>query len=119
MKGIYNWNIERITAKKIFTDKNNNVRENVIKDVLISYIGKYTEDNGKLEEKKETVNVSLNITNLSTFKPIEDLSKDDILTFALNELNPKEKERIEKSVMFRCGDIEDESNLINLTFDNE
>lgn len=119
MIATYTWKIEQIIAKKIFTDKNNNVRENVIKDIRISYVGKYTQENGKDEEKKETITVSLNIFNLSTFKPIEDLSEEEILTFALNELNPKEKERIEKSVITQCGDLEEESNLITIILNDE
>jgi len=114
MKATYSWVIENVLAKKVFTDKNGNVRENVIKDIRISYIGTLIEEGEKKIEKKESTNVSLDLFNLSEFKPIEELSKEDILKFALDNLNPKEKERIEKSVMYKTGDLDEESNLITI-----
>lgn len=119
MKATYSWVIEQVIAKKVFTDKNSNVRENVIKDIHISYIGTLTEEDGQKIEKKERANVSLDLFNLSDFKPIEELSKNDILNFALNKLNPKEKERIEKLVMYQFGDIDEESNLITIILNDE
>jgi len=119
MKATYSWVIEQIVAKKVFTDKNNNIRENVIKDIRLSYVDKFIDENGKDSEKKESTTVSLDIINLSNFKPLNDLSKEDILSFALNKLNPKEKERIEKSVMYSVGDLEDESNLITIILNDD
>ena len=119
MKATYSWVIEQVIAKKVFTDKNSNVRENVIKDIHISYIGTLTEEDGQKIEKKERANVSLDLFNLSDFIPIEELSKNDILNFALNKLNPREKERIEKSVMNKFGDLEEESNLITIILNDE
>lgn len=119
MKATYSWVIEQVLAKKSFTDKNNNVRENVIKDIRISYIGTFTEESGEKIENKESTNVSLDLFNLSDFKPIEELSKDDILKFALDNLNPKEKERIEKYVMNKFGDLEEESNIITIILNDE
>lgn len=119
MKATYKWIIEHIFAKKVFTDKNNNIRENVIKEVILSYVGKFTEENGKEDEYKIKVTVRLDLFKLDNFTPIEELSKNDILNIALGKLNPKEKERIEKSVMYRFGDLEQESNLISLILKDE
>lgn len=119
MKATYSWIIEQVIAKKVFTDKNNNVRENVIKDIHISYIGTLTEEDGRKIEKKESTSVSLDLFNLSDFKPIEELSKGDILKFALDKLNSKEKERIEKLVMYEFEDINEESNLITIILNDE
>lgn len=119
MNATYNWVVEQVMAKKIFTDKNNNVREHVIKDISISYIGKFIDEYDKEIEKKETAIVRLELLNLSEFKPIAELSKEDILSFALNNLNPKEKERIEKSILYQCGDLEEQSNLITIILNDE
>lgn len=109
MNATYKWVLESITAKKVFTDKNNNVRENVIRDVLISFVGKM----GEKEEKQDTL-VKFDITTLDNFKSVDDLTKEEVLSWALSKLNYKEKERIEKLIMSKFGDIEDESNLIKI-----
>jgi hypothetical protein len=114
MKATYNWIIESIAAKKVFKDKNGNIRNNVIKDVIISF-------NGKLDEKeeKEKVVVSFDIVILDDFKPVDDLTNEQVLSWALAKLNPKEKERIEKSIMRKLGDLEEESNLIQIIINEQ
>jgi len=114
MKATYNWIIESIAAKKVFKDKNGNIRNNVIKDVIISF-------NGKLDEKeeKEKVVVSFDIVILDDFKPVDDLTNEQVLSWALAKLNPKEKERIEKSIMRKFSDLEEESNLIQIIINEQ
>jgi len=109
MKATYNWIIESILAKKVFQDKNGNIRNNVIKDVLISF-------NGKLDKReiKEKVSVNFDIITLDDFKNIDELTNEEILSWALAKIHPKEKIRIEESVMSRFGDIEKELNTIKI-----
>ena len=39
MEAVYNWSIKKILAKPVFTDKHGNVRENVLKTVVLEYKG--------------------------------------------------------------------------------
>lgn len=107
MQAVYNWKLGRIDAKKSFTDKFGNVRQNVIKSVELILIG---EKEGK--EKEYKTNVSFSLIDLSEFKDASTLSKDDVLQWALAKINPKEKEYIEKIVKLELG--EEESKTINL-----
>ena len=107
MQAVYNWNIGRIDAKKSFTDKFGNVRQNVIKSVELILVGK---KEGKEKEYKTIVSFSL--IDLSDFKDASTLSKDDVLEWALAKINPKEKEYIEKMVKLELGD--EEYNALNL-----
>lgn len=107
MQAVYNWKIGRIDAKKSFTDKFGNVRQNVIKSVELILVGK---KEGKEKEYKTIVSFSL--IDLSDFKDSSTLSKDDVLEWALAKINPKEKEYIEKMVKLELG--EEEYNSLNL-----
>lgn len=107
MQAVYNWKLGRIDAKKSFTDKFGNVRQNVIKNVELTFVG---EKDDKKSEYKTIVSFSL--IDLSDFKDISTLSKDEVLRWALVKINPKEKEYIEKMVKLELG--EEESKTINL-----
>lgn len=107
MQAVYNWELGKIEAKKSFTDKFGNVRQNVIKNVELTFIGE------KNDEKKEyTTNVSFSLIDLSDFKDASTLSRDEVLQWALAKINPKEKEYVEKIVKLALG--EEESKTINL-----
>lgn len=107
MQAVYNWKLGRVDAKKSFTDKFGNVRQNVIKNVELTFIGE------KNDEKKEyTTNVSFSLIDLSDFKDASTLSRDEVLQWALAKINPKEKEYVEKIVKLALG--EEESKTINL-----
>ena len=107
MQAVYNWKLGKIEAKKSFTDKFGNVRQNVIKNIELTFIGE------KGDEKKEyTTNVSFSLIDLSDFKDASTLSRDEVLQWALVKINPKEKEYVEKIVKLALG--EEESKTINL-----
>lgn len=109
MAAVYSWSIESIDAKKVFTDKYGNVRENVIKNVLLAYTGK----EGTREEK-ERANVSFSIIDLTVFKPVDNITNQEVLQWAVNKLHPKEKERIEKFVKSKFGDVESDENMTQI-----
>lgn len=119
MKATYDWVIGNVFGKKTFTDKYNNVRENVIRQVELFYVGKLQVEEGLEREEKERTIVNLDIFNLNDFKPIDKLSKKDILSFALNTLNPKEKQRIENTVKGKFDELEEDSNLITIILNDE
>lgn len=107
MQAVYNWKLGRIEAKKSFTDKFGNVRQNVIKNVELTLVGKKGE-----EEKEYTSNVAFSLIDLSDFKDASTLSRDEVLQWALLKIDAKEKEHIEKMVKLALG--EEESKIINL-----
>jgi hypothetical protein len=107
MQAVYNWELGKIEAKKSFTDKFGNVRQNVIKNVELTFVG---EKDDKKSEYKTIVSFSL--IDLSDFKDASTLSKDEVLQWALAKINPKEKEYVEKIVKLALG--EEESKTINL-----
>lgn len=109
MQAVYNWKLGRIDAKKSFTDKFGNVRQNVIKLVELILVG---EKDGKKSERKTFVSFSL--IDLSEFKDASTLSKDDVLEWALEKINPKEKEYIEKMVKLELGDEESSALTLEL-----
>ena len=90
MAATYNWSIEDINAKKTFTDKNNNVRSNVIKSVVLVYTGR----DGDIQHQEKTI-IRFSLVDLSNFQPVNELTNEQVLNWAINQLNPKEKTRIE------------------------
>lgn len=113
MAAAYNWSVESVDARKTFTDKNGNVRENAIKNVALVYTGK---DGDREEKERTTVNFSL--VDLSVFKPIEEITNQEVLQWALNKLHPKEKDRIEKSMKSRFENTDDASNMVNIVLND-
>lgn len=109
MAAVYNWSVESVDARKVFTDKYGNVRQNAIKSVALVYTGK----DGDREEKERT-SVSFSLVDLSSFKPIDEITNQEILQWALNKLHPKERNRIEKYMKSRFENVDDESNMVNI-----
>lgn len=98
MEATYKWEIGKVEAKATFRDKHGNQRSNVIKKVELIHSGSY---NGKQENV--THDVFFNITDLSNFLNAATLTKEQILTWALDSLKPKEKEHIEKTLKLKLG----------------
>lgn len=110
---VYNWSIESVDARKTFTDKHGNVRQNVIKNVVLVYTGK----NGDREEKEKT-NISFSLVDLTIFKPVEEVTNQEVLQWSLNKLHPKEKDRIEKSIKSKFENIDSPDNMINIVLND-
>jgi hypothetical protein len=113
MAAVYNWSIESIDARKVFTDKHGNIRQNVIKTVILAYTGK----EGDREEKERTI-VNFSIVDLSVFKPVDEVTNQEVLQWALNKLHPKEKVRMEKFVQSKFEDLGDPENIINIVIND-
>ena len=102
MSANYTWYIDKISAKKEFTDKNGNKRNNVIKSVELAFKGE--REGGNPFIKKTVVNFDL--IDLSLFEDIESVTNQMVLDWALSKINPKQKEAIEKSVRVMLGEEE-------------
>ena len=113
MAPTYNWSIESIDARKVFTDKHGNVRQNVIKNIVLVYTGK----DGDREEKEKTV-VGLSIVDLTIFKPLSEVTNEEVLQWAVNKLHPKQKERIETFVRGKLEGIDSSENMINIVLND-
>ena len=98
MEIVINWEVGRIEAKPNFTDKHGNLRTNVVKRVELICKGQY---DGKEEEQSEMV--SFDITDLSNFIESSNLTKSQILDWALSKINLRQKEYIEKLVKAKLG----------------
>jgi len=109
MQAVYSWSIGKIEAKKSFTDKFGNIRQNVIKTVELILTG---EKNDDIKEYKTRIDFSL--IDLSDFKDASTLSKDEILQWALAKINPKEKEYIERIVKLQLNEEESKTLIIEL-----
>jgi len=90
MEATYKWELKQVLGKPIFTDKNGNIRENVLKVVHLEYVG-------TLDDKVEKVPliVHFNVTDLSSFTDYSQLSKEDVIQMALSVRHPKEIEALE------------------------
>lgn len=113
MAAVYKWSLESIDARKVFTDKHGNVRDNVIKSVLLVYTGK----DGDREET-EKVNIRFSIVDLSVFKPVNEITNQEVLQWALDKLHPNEKNRIEKLIQSRFNDVDSPENMIKITIND-
>lgn len=93
MEATYKWEVEAVIAKPTFKDKHNNIRQNVVKTVNLIYKG---EKGTETRSVRKIIN--FNITDLSTFTDASLLTKEQILEWCFNEMNPKEKLLIENQV---------------------
>jgi hypothetical protein len=109
MQAVYNWKLGRIEAKKSFRDKFGNVRENVIKSVELILVGEKGDD-----RKEYTTNVYFNLIDLSNFKDASTLSKEEVLQWALEKIDPKEKQYIERIVKLQLNEEESKTLTIEL-----
>jgi hypothetical protein len=121
MAATYNWSVGFINAKKAFTDKYGNFRENVIKSVELIYTGADTyieEVDGEEQEKErkesKSVIVNFELFDLSSFQDYTELNKETILNWALDKINPMEKLDTENFVKNLFKEFNFESNLINI-----
>ena len=108
METVYNWKLGSIQAKKIFTDKFGNIRENVVKSVTLIFEGKKDE-----EVKSKSTQVIFNLIDLSDFKDASELNKEEVFEWAMEKLRPLEKASVEKNVKSQFGETE-ESSIFNL-----
>ena len=104
MQVTYNWVIDTINAKKSFTDKYGNLRENAIKSVRLFYVGKQGD-----REEKASVMVNFKLIDLRDFKSVDEITKEELLIWCLNTMHPKEKEGIERSVRSKFGSVVDDN----------
>jgi hypothetical protein len=109
MQAVYNWKIGRVEAKKSFTDKFGNVRENVIKSVELILVGE------KGNNKKEySTNIVFSLIDLSDFKDASTISKEEVLQWALEKIDLKEKQYIERIVKLQLNEEESKTLTIEL-----
>jgi hypothetical protein len=113
MAATYKWSVGKIFAKKSFTDKNGNLRENVIKSVELIY-------EGVEEERKESreIIVSFPLFDLSSFQDYTQLNKEVILDWSLNKLSQREKSDVEGFVKGLFEESNNESNITNIEIDD-
>ena len=113
MAAIYKWSVGNIVAKKSFTDKYGNLRENVIKSVQLIY-------EGVEEERKEYKEIIVNfpLFDLSSFQDYTQLNKEIVLDWALNKLTQREKSEVESFVKGLFEESDTESNTINIEIDD-
>ena len=97
----YNWELGDVQAKKEFTDKYGNKRNNVVKSVELFFKGK----TDKLEYKDSAI-VKFDLADLSQFHELKDINKDLLLSWALDKLYPKQKIDIENTVKGFFGEYE-------------
>ncbi len=109
MAATYKWSLGFVSAKKAFTDKNGIERTNVIKSVQLIFEGV----EGKRKESKDTI-VYFELIDLSSFQDYTELSKEIVLTWALEKLDDRDKVEIENFVKSLFGDYNPEFNLINI-----
>jgi hypothetical protein len=103
----YNWTLGDVHAKKEFTDKYGNKRNNVVKSVELIFKGKIDE-----LERKESVIVRFDLVDLSEFHELENINKDLLLSWALSKLHQKQKLDIENNIKSFFGEYE--SNIIKI-----
>lgn len=109
MQAVYNWKIGKIEAKKSFTDKFGNVRQNVIKSVDLILVGEKGND-----KKEYSTRIDFSLIDLSDFKDLSTLSKEEVLQWALAKINPKEKQYIERIVKLQLNEEESKTLTIEL-----
>jgi hypothetical protein len=90
MEPTFKWEIKSVFCRPTFTDKYGNLRTDVIKTVVLVYIG----IQGKKKEEYP-LNASLSLIDLSNFVDKNDLSNEQILEMALSSQSPKQIEYIE------------------------
>jgi capsular polysaccharide biosynthesis protein len=96
MEPTFKWELRSVICKPVFTDKYGNVRTDVIKNIILAYVG-------TLEDRVEQAFLtgSLNLIDLSDFVVITNFTNQQIIDMALNSKNPKEIEQVENSVKNR------------------
>lgn len=100
MDSTYKWEIQSVIAKPRFTDKHGNIRQNVVKTVVLAYTG---EKGKQIKSEKKIVN--FDITDLASFTSADLLTKEQILEWCFNKINPKEKEIIERAVRMQLDNV--------------
>lgn len=112
MEPVYKWKIKSVTGRPVFTDKFGNVRENVIKTVILEYIG-------ELEDKteKEELIVNFNLEDLSNFLDHTSLTSDDVIQMALNSRPALQIESIESFVKNKFGNNNNLHPVVNFEFE--
>lgn len=117
MAATYRWFVDNIRAKKAFTDKHGNLRENVIKSVVLVFEGTDTyifeEEEKERKESKEIV-VNFELFDLSSFQDYTQLSKEVVLDWALSKLSQREKADVEGFVKGLFEEPNAESNITNI-----
>jgi capsular polysaccharide biosynthesis protein len=96
MEPTFKWELKSIFCKPVFTDKYGNVRTDVIKNIILAYVG-------TLEDRVEQASLtgSLSLIDLSDFVVITNFTNQQIIDMALSSKNPKEIEQVENSVKNR------------------
>jgi hypothetical protein len=107
MEATYRWELGSVQAKATFTDKHGNIRNNVVKQIELTFIGV----KGTKEEKYSTY-VTFDLIDLSNFTDSSSLTKEQLTEWGLDKMNPKEKAHIEKQVRVLLE--EEQSNFVTL-----
>lgn len=98
MEPVYKWKIKSVIGRPVFTDKFGNVRENVIKTVVLEYVGELED---RIEKEEFTVNFKLE--DLSNFLDHTSLTSDDVIQMAVNSRPTPEVQAVEDSVKIKFG----------------
>lgn len=110
MQATYNWKIDRVLAKPVFTDKHGNVRNNVLKTVFLTY-------EGSIRDKSYKVNhsVHLDIIDLTNFVDHTGLTEQQVIDMALASMSDKERLAVESRVK-NVIEGNNESSLVEIKF---
>jgi hypothetical protein len=110
MEAVYNWSIKKILAKPVFTDKHGNVRENVLKRIVLEYKGTKGE-----EVLTEEVKVTFSLIDLNNFTDHTQLTSEQVLEWAHANMKPGEKERTEEKVQRRLERTPVENSMVEIS----
>jgi hypothetical protein len=112
MEATYKWELKNVTGKPVFTDKFGNVRENVIKTVILEYVGQL----GDKTEKQELV-VDFSLADLSSFVEQSTLSANDVIQMALSYRPAGQIESIETIVKNKFFEDNSPSSFVTFEFE--
>lgn len=110
MEAVYNWSIKKILAKPVFTDKHGNMRENVLKTVVLEYKGTKGE-----EVLTEDVTVVFSLIDLSSFTDHTQLTSEQVLEWAHANMRPSEKERTEEALQRKLERTPVENSMVEIS----
>lgn len=101
MEAVYSWSVSNIMAKPTFKDKHGNVRTNVLKRAALTLEGKLGSKKHKITDR-----VDFNIFDLSNFRDYTEVSKDELVNWCLDTIDPRQKQLMINEVAKVIGDEE-------------
>ena len=110
MEAVYNWSVKKILAKPVFTDKHGNVRENVIKLVMLEYKGIKGD-----KEVSEEVRVNFSLIDLSNFTDHTQLTSEQVIEWSFANMRPGEKQDTEDKVQRKINGTPVEQSMVEIS----